>query len=233
MGKQNFSALDPYGKAILSYWQGNASAQLIQEYDSGKIIVLPVSIFFRTANAFYPDEQAVPYGRGRILVVGAGTGVHALEFERHGHQVTAIDVNPQAVQIMKERGLNDVRLCDFFEFSEHGYDTITLLGRNIGVCETRENISVLLDTCKSLLNDKGQVLVNSVKEDLDPSSFKKKAHPGEQIFRLSFEDEFGPWMRWLHIGFTSLSSQSRENGWMAEQLIETEDGGFLARLTLL
>ena len=49
-------------------------------------------------------------------------------------------------------------------------------------------------------------------------------------FRLSYEGTAGPWMRWLHVDFETLTSHALECGWSAEKLIETEDGGFLAIL---
>jgi len=56
---------------------------------------------------FLPTDNAFENCRGHILVVGAGTGVHAFELEKRGYEVTAIDICPQAVQIMKERGIKD------------------------------------------------------------------------------------------------------------------------------
>ncbi len=74
----NFSALDPFGQALLAYWRGNRSTLLIHEFKSGRTLSLPVSVFFRSVKDFFPTENAFEYCRGRILVVGAGTGVHAL-----------------------------------------------------------------------------------------------------------------------------------------------------------
>lgn len=116
MSRTDFSALDPFGQALLAYWRGDESTALIHEFRSGRKLALPVAVFFRSVEDFFPTEDALPYCRGRILVVGAGTGVHALEFERRGHEVTAIDVCPQAVWIMRDRGLRDVRLQDFSQF---------------------------------------------------------------------------------------------------------------------
>jgi 2-polyprenyl-3-methyl-5-hydroxy-6-metoxy-1,4-benzoquinol methylase len=230
MKKQSFSALDPFGQALLAYWRGNKSAQLIHEYKTGRIVSIPVSVFFRSVKDFYPTENALAYCRGRILVVGAGTGVHALELERQGYEVTAIEVNSQAVQIMKERGVKDIRPCDFFEFSGELYDTILMLGHNIGICETVSRIKILLQKCKSLLSYGGQLLMNSVDESVSPEAINHKGYPGELEFRLSHEGNIGTWMCWLHVDLDTLSSKAFECGWSTEKLIGTAEGGFLARL---
>lgn len=230
MRQQNFTALDPFGEALLAYWRGNKSTQLIQEYKSGRKISLPASVFFRNLKDFYPTENALAYCRGRILVVGAGTGVHALELERQGYDVTAVEVNTQAVQIMKERGVKEIRKCDFFDFSGELYDTILMLGHNIGICETVDRIKILLQKCKSVISQDGQLLLNSVDESASPEVTCHQGYPGEQEFRLSHEGIFGPWMRWLHVDFETLSSKAFECGWSTEKLIADTEGGFLARL---
>ncbi len=231
MKEKNFSALDHFGQALLAYWQGNKSAQLVHEFKSGRKRSLPASVFFRSSKDFFPTENAFEYCKGRILVVGAGTGVHALELERQGHEVTAIEVCPQAVQIMKEREIQDVRQQDFFQFEGELYDTILMLGHNIGICETVDGIKKLLHRCELLLNPNGQLLVNSVDASVSSEAEDHQGYPGELEFRLSFEGDFGPWMRWLHVDIDTLSSQAFEYGWSTEKLVFDEDGEFLARLT--
>lgn len=48
----------------------------------------------------------------------------------------AIDICPQAAQIMRERGIKDARQQDFFQFESEKFDTIFMLELNIGICET-------------------------------------------------------------------------------------------------
>lgn len=231
MREMNFSALDPFGQALLAYWRGNKSTLLIHEFKSGKKLSLPVSVFFRSVKDFFPTERALKYCKGRILVVGAGTGVHALELERQGHEVTAIEVCSQAVQIMKERGVRDIRQQDFFKFEGELYNTILILGHNIGICETIDGIKTVLHRCKLLLEPGGQLLVNSVDESVSSEAENNQGYPGELEFRLGYEGNFGPWMRWLHVDFDTLASQALDCGWFTTKLVETEEGGFLARLS--
>lgn len=224
------SALDPLGEALYAYWRGDKSSHIIQEYKTGQKKTIPASVFFRSVEDFYPTEQVFNFCRGRILVVGAGTGVHALELEHRGYDVTAIEINPLAVKIMKERGVSDVRLCDFFQYSGELYDSILMLGHNIGICETVSRLKNLLQKCKSLLVPSGQLIVNSVNETGADDANEARNYPGEQEFRLSHQGTSGPWMRWLHVDFETLNAQAIKCGWSTEGLIDTEDGFFLARL---
>ncbi len=228
--EKNFSALDPFGQALLAYWRGNKSAHLIHEFKSGRKFSLPVSVFFRSTEDFFPTEKAFEYCKGRILVVGAGTGVHAIELEQQGYEVTAIDVNSHAIKIMREKEIQDVRQKDFFQFEGELYDTILLLGHNIGICKTLNGIKKLLYRCESLLNPSGQLLMNSVDESVSSVDGDHQGYPGELEFRLSFEGDFGPWMHWLHVDIATLSSQAFKCGWSTEKLAFEKDGEYLARL---
>lgn len=230
MKKNCQSPLEPFGQALLAYWQGDKSAVLIHEFKNGRKKSLPVSVFFRSHEGFMATDNAFENCRGQILVVGAGTGVHALELEKRGFEVTAIDICPQAVHIMRERGIRDVRQQDFFQFYGERFDTIFMLGHNIGMCETLKGIKRLLGRCEKLLHPGGRLLVNSVREPGPADSPNQKGYPGELEFRLSHEGKAGPWMRWLHVDFKTLSSLATECGWSAEKLISAEEGGYLARL---
>lgn len=228
--KRKELALKSFGKALMAYWQGDKSSQLLQEYRSGDKKYIPVSVFFREKDVFFPTEQVFGYCHGRILVVGAGTGVHALELERLGYQTTSLEINDQAVIIMRERGVKDIRHCDFYDFPGESYDTILMLGHNIGICEKVCHISTLLQKCKSLLAPNGQVLANSINESNSHRRSEEQEYAGEQEFRLTFEGYSGPWMNWLHVDFKTLSLKANENGWLTEKLVETVKGEYLARL---
>lgn len=230
MKESSHSALGPFGQALLAYWRGNESTTLIHEFKTGQKKSLPVSVFFRTPSEFFSTENAFVYCRGRILVVGAGTGVHALELEKQGYEVTAIDICPQAVQIMKERGIKDARQKDFLQFVGESYDTIFMLGQNIGMCETLKGMKGLLNRCKKLLRPNGQLLVNSVDESESHDTPTQQRYPGELEFRLCYEGDIGPWMRWLHVDFDTLKLHALKCGWSTDNLIDTEEGAFLARL---
>ncbi|MCG8339467.1 MAG: methyltransferase domain-containing protein [Proteobacteria bacterium] len=230
MREFNMSALEPFGQALLAYWQGDKSAVLLHEFRTGQKKSLPVSVFFRSHGELFPTEDTFAYCRGRILVVGAGTGVHALELEKQGYEVTAIDICPQAVHIMEERGIRDARHQDFLQFnSGERFDTILMLGHNIGICETLNGIKGVLRKCEGFLRPGGRLLVNSVKEPGSPQD--KNAYPGELEFRLSYDGNTGPWMRWLHVDFETFASHAAKYGWSVKKLASSEEGGFLARLT--
>lgn len=72
----------------------------------------------------------------RILDVGAGTGRYALHFANKGCKVTALDITPKHVDIIKEKSRNkgmnmDIRLGDVLDLhgiEEDTYDIVLCLG---------------------------------------------------------------------------------------------------------
>ena len=65
----------------------------------------------------------------RILEIGCGSGVVSIHCAKNGCSVTAVDINPSAVECTKENAqLNgvdiDVRLSDLFENVSEMFDTI-------------------------------------------------------------------------------------------------------------
>ena len=229
MTSADFPALDPFGRALMAHWQGDRSAVLHHEFRSGRTVDLPVSLFFRGQKEFYPTEMMLDQCQGRVLVIGAGTGVHAIPLIQAGHEVTALEVCPQAVEILRARGIDDVRSTDFFQFRGSTYDTLLMLGHNIGICGTLDRIPQLLTQCRALLNPGGQLLVNSVDES-GAADADNQGYPGELEFRLTFDGITGPWMPWLHLGYNTLAGYAQKCGWTAQRLVAEETGEFLARL---
>ncbi len=79
--------------------------------------VIHASVFFRREDAF-EEWEAIALGHcgRRVLDIGAGVGAHALVLQEQGHEVTALDPIPEAVRIMRERGVEDAREGTLFEF---------------------------------------------------------------------------------------------------------------------
>jgi 2-polyprenyl-3-methyl-5-hydroxy-6-metoxy-1,4-benzoquinol methylase len=91
----DLDALRPFGLALVDYLNGDTSATLTIRRDDGFEAPLPVSHFFRTPNEFEPLEvAALERCSGRVLDIGAGTGLHALHLQSRGLPVTAIDISP-------------------------------------------------------------------------------------------------------------------------------------------
>src|SRR5512135_3758046 len=97
-------AMKPYGLSLLDYHEGNQSAAVEIVRDDGLVTLLPASTFFRPAQEYEIERTALELARGRVLDVGAGTGLHSMFLQEKGLKVCAIDMSPEAIQVMQDRG---------------------------------------------------------------------------------------------------------------------------------
>jgi cyclopropane fatty-acyl-phospholipid synthase-like methyltransferase len=178
--------------------------------------------------------------RGRVLDIGAGTGLHSVVLQSRGLMVTAIDISPQAVGIMSERGVGDVQCADILEFDGGPFDTLVMLGHGIGMVEDLAGLDRFLERARSLVPRDGQVLLHSldVRRTKDPDHLdyqeavrRAGRYIGEIRMQFVFEGETGPVCGWLHLDPETLKRHAESAGWTCNKVMEEESGDYLARLT--
>lgn len=234
-------ALRPYGHALRDYFAGDKSAAINMQTSLGEYDALPISIFFRERNHFLPFEGvALDHCRGRVLDVGAGTGVHALELQREGFEVTAIDILPEAIEIMKKRGVKDARLSEMFEFDNGDrFDTILMLMNGTGPLGTLDGLDSFLERAPRLLNHGGRVILDSSEVELQdlPHHAPRPEWPsepsvyvGESWIRLEYRGDQGDPFRELYIDHSTLEGHAERAGWRCDIIFLDEHGAFTAIL---
>jgi SAM-dependent methyltransferase len=252
--------IDPLGNALLDFSRGVDDASITLEYRDGRSREVPASVFFRGPEAFFDSERvALQKVCGSVLDVGAGAGIHTLALQNAGYAVTAIDTSPGAVEVMKKRGVTTAGCEDFFSHQGR-YDTILLLGLNIGICGELRRLPDLLTHCGSLLRPDGRVIGNSVAEQqplagaggnaagtdavdggVDTAGSKDEssdrdhsyrgAYRGDLEFRVRYGSSVGPWTPWLHVDCGTLSQIAAESGWRSRELARDPEGSYSVVLT--
>jgi len=206
--------MKPFGLALLDYYRGNLDATLTIYRDDGWEDEQPIRTFFRHPQDFELEKIALDLCRGHVLDVGAGAGIHSLFLQDRGLAVTAIDVSPEAVQIMRERGVADVHQGDILLFENGQFDTILMMGHGIGVVENIDGLNQFLNRVIRVLDRKGQVLLTSldVQATDDPKhlayqeqNLEAGRYFGEIRMRFKYGDHEGPPCGWLHIDPETLS----------------------------
>ncbi len=233
--------MDPHGAALLAYFEGDTSAELIVHRDDGEQGRLPVSHFFRPPAAFTALEQAaVGLCRGHVLDAGAGTGLHSLVLQEQGLRVTAIDVSPQAVQVMARRGVRDVHCTDLFDYRGDPCDTILMMGHGIGMVETLAGLDRFLARAHELRSKEGQVLLDSLDvrvthdaKNLAYQEANRRAgrYVGEIRVQVEYRGKKGPYCGWLQVDAETLTEHAVRAGWTCEEILRGDGGDYLARLT--
>ena len=232
----------PLGRALLDFHHGATTVRIIVHTDIWIDEPTPVEEFYR------PDDQPLPelernalvLCRGRTLDVGAGAGRHALELQRRGLEVTAIDVAPEAVKIMRERGVTDARRGDLEAIAGERFDTIVLLMHGIGLVGTLEGLARFFDQARDHLNDNGQIIFDSadlgivMPEQFDEGLEDWRAgglYPGEVEYRLTYKKFEGEPYPWLFVDPVTLAERARAAGLRSQVVARGTRGSFLARVS--
>jgi SAM-dependent methyltransferase len=232
--------MKPYGLALLDYHRGNLYAALAVYRDDGWRDELSIKTFFRRAEEYELERFALKLCRGHVLDVGAGTGLHSLFLQDKGLSVCAIDVLPEAVQIMRDRGVVDVCQADILSFEDGEFDTVIMMGHGIGVVEDIIGLNDFLKHAPGLLKPNGQILLTSldVRVTNNPTHLeyqKRNLNRGRYFGEIRMQFEYGsnrgPLFGWLHIDAKTLSNYASKTGWNVNVVQQQPDGNYLARLT--
>ena len=236
----NPQAMEPFGNALVAYFEGDTGAEVVVRRDDGLAAPIPVSHFFRDESGFTEIEKnAIMLCKGHILDIGAGTGLHSIVMQRKGCQVTAIDISPQAAGIMKLIGVKDVRYADVFEFDGGPFDTLLMLGHGIGMAESMVGLDRFLSKARTLLTDGGQVIMDSLDVRMTDSPANLAYHEanrqagryvGEIRIQFEFRGMNGPFCGWLQVDDETLSQHAGMWGWQCEIIQRGDTGDYLARL---
>lgn len=227
---------DPFGHAITDYFHTGREAfiQVNSNYTEDETI--PASLFFRDKNQMpILETTALDLCRGKVLDVGAAAGCHSLILQNRGFDVTAIDKSVLSTEIMTKRGISRVICNDIFSFKGQRFDTILLLMNGAGIGQTLTGLASLLYHLKSLLNQNGQVILDSsdihyLFEDDDGSvwiDLNNNQYYGEMEYEIRYKnlsDKF----KWLFVDFNTLCSVCKENGLICKKVLDGKHHDYLA-----
>lgn len=223
--------------------RGDRSATLTLHSNLGERDRIPLALFFREPDDFFPFEQAaLDLVRGRVLDVGAGTGVHALPLQRRGFEVTAVEILPEAVEILRERGVRRVVRGDLFEVDPGCFDTVLMLMNGIGPVGTLDGLDRFLAIADRWLEPGGQILVDSGEAvEAEPPARSPEdgwnwpssgsGYRGEAWIRLEYRGEVGSPFSELYVDGGTFGERARLAGWGFQTVFEDETGAYLAHLT--
>ena len=176
-----------------------------------------------------------------MLDVGAGTGLHSLVLQQNGLWVTAIDISPEAVEIMAHRGVRDVHCANLFEYQGGPFGTVLMMGQGIGMVETLAGLDRFLARARGWLSGEGQVLLDSLDVGVtdDPknlayqeASRRAGRYIGEVRMHLEYQGQKGAPSGWLQVDAGTLKRQAARAGWNCEVILTAAGGDYLARLTI-
>ena len=235
-------AMKPFGMALRDYAQGETSAEMILERDDELRESLPASVFFRSPSEFsLLENAALDLCMGRVLDIGAGAGIHTLALQERGFSVKAIDISPEAVAVMSERGVKKAECIDIFDYQTDSFDTLLLLGHGIGMAGDLMGVDRFLTKARTIINPNGQLLLHSLDVTYTQDPIHKAYHEinirayryiGEIRLRILYRGHTGAQYSWIQLDPDVLKGHAKATGWDTNIIMQEEDGNYLAKLTL-
>jgi SAM-dependent methyltransferase len=226
---------DGYG-AMLAALEDDPRTVEIVERDDGFISASAGPRLYLAPFRRWPahHRRAMRFVRGRVLDIGCGAGRVCLHLQERGHDVVGIDLSPGAVAVCRRRGVRDVRQLGIEDIDESlgRFDTIVLLGNNIGLLGGPEQGPALLRRLHALTTERGRI----VGESRDASRTDDPAHlsyqeqnvrrgrlPGQIRIRVRHRDAATPWFDYLMVSPTELERLLERTGWRLSRTLDSDD----------
>ncbi|UYP47166.1 hypothetical protein NEF87_003451 [Candidatus Lokiarchaeum ossiferum] len=236
------NAMAPFGLALRDYFKGNKEAITYIVRDDGHRDEMKIAPYFRNKADFSEMELfALQKAKGKVLDLGAGTGVHTLELQKSNLEVDALDISVQACEIMISRGVKKAICGSIYDQKQtQRYDTILSLGRSIGFVGDLKGMRKFLQYAKSIMKEKGQILFDSsdIRSSKDPIHVKYRQNNvqngryfGEIRFQIEFQGKLGDMFHMLQIDPKTLQTLCDEVGLHLEVIFRGDRGSYLAKIT--
>ena len=230
---------DIYGKALTHYFHHPSNQEIMVHSDIAESEPYPISWFFRSTKEFPVLEQkALDLCRGKVLDIGAGTGIHSLALQELDLNVQAIDISPGAVTVMKKQGVENAKLQDFYAIENETYDTLLMLMNGFGIMGMIEGVPQFFAKANELLSSTGQIIVDSsdlihlyTEEDGSVMLDLNAGYYGEITYQMEFNGEMGHPFNWLFIDFHLMQEFAEKAGFKAVKIFEEENNHYLAQIT--
>ena len=180
--------------------------------------------------------------RGRVLDLGCGAGRVGLHLQSRGREVVGIDLSPLAVEVARQRGLADVRLGTLDSAVRAGerFDTILLLGNNLGLLAGEQDGRRLLRKLARVTTDRGRILAGSYDPYDGASELARRYHArnrargrmgGVERLRVRYREFATPWYDVLFASREEVARLVEGTAWVARRFVG--DGpGYVAVLDL-
>jgi SAM-dependent methyltransferase len=157
--KRMHSAYSPHGAALLDYFHGNEAATLICTRTACATTSLPRSGSgsWRIPSNWRPWIGAVA---GCSISAPAPASIRS-SCSAAGWRVTAIDVAPECVDIMRRRGVRHAEVANLYDFACRRFDTIICLCNGLDKIGRLEDLPRFLTRIGDLLAPGGALLADS------------------------------------------------------------------------
>ena len=230
---------DPFGQAILDYYNKNNAAAVIERDDGLIDTDSGLELYFSNYNDWHPiEKKAIKFANGRTIDIGCGAGRHSLYLQKKGFDVLGIDSSPLAIEVCKLRGLKNALVIPFEKINVLApvkFQTIMMFGNNFGLFSNLRKAKRLLKTLHKITTDDAYIIAST----LDPYRTESNEHHeyhklnrkhgrmcGQARIRFRYKKMIGPWFDYLFVSVPELKMILEETGWMVKKIICQKGSSF-------
>jgi SAM-dependent methyltransferase len=222
---------DAFGRLLLDFLEGRPAPEIVEREDGHIAAYDDVQAYFAPVRRWSASERrALRLARGRVLDVGCGAGRVALELERRGREVVAIDVSPLAVEVSRRRGVRDARVLRLEDVGPElgSFDTVVFYCNNFGLFGSAQKARRLLRRLHGLTGERGRILASS----RDPLRTENPDHPayheqnrargrlpGQIRLRLRHRLLATPWFDYLFVSPAEMAALAEGTGWRLARIV--------------
>ena len=228
-------AEDAFGHMLADFLAGEPAIGMV-ERDDGSVFPHATDYYVAPFRSWSPQERrAMRLVRGRVLDFGSGAGRVGLHLQGRGHEVVGVDVSPLAVEISRQRGLRDARvgILDGAIGEDERFDTILLLGNNLGLLGGEREGRRLLKKLARLAGDRGRLLAGSYDPYEGASDFKRRYQErnrergkmgGVERIRVRYHEYATPWYDVLFASRDEVVELVAGTGWVVNRFVDDGPG---------
>lgn len=210
-----------FGKALSDKYHNRAKEPFYVCDDARREAPLELE-FYLSEEPEELEKDILNHATGRILDVGCGAGRVLKYLQKKDFDVTGFDIDSIAVQLCKERGLENVFVGDFNNIEQFGiFDTILFMNRTICTAGSLEAVEALLKKCYNCCSPNGILVFDSyeVKPELTKDTpgivrnklwFKYEGRLGKPFYRICFS------------GFVA-RELLKDTGWVEDKIVRHSD----------
>lgn len=227
---------DVFGKALMDFLEGKPKGNLLVRRDDNFVSEQRIGNYF-SEYLMWPDyeREILKSVKGKMLDIGAGAGRHSLWLEKRSFDVTAIDISPLCVEVMKRRGLKKIKTMSVqgMSFPEKTFNTVLLMLNNFGMTGTVQGTKKMLKDLYKITAPDG-IIISTMRDPLkteEPKHFEyheKNRRAGKPIGQVLIRDEYGgensDWYEILLSSPKELEGLIKGTGWIIDRLVYGIDG---------
>jgi SAM-dependent methyltransferase len=226
---------DAFGQEIYGYFSGKTSFEIV-ERDDGYIEanLTPASYFAEFDLWSSAEKEAMQCACGRVLDIGCGAGRVGLYCQEKGLDYLGIDNSPLALEVCRQRGVENVSLTPITQVSARlgPFDTIVMFGNNFGLFGSFQRARRLLKKFRLLTSPEARILAasNDVYLTDNPAHLayhevnrRRGRMSGQLRLRIRYKQHATPWFDYLMVSKEEMRGILEDTGWQAARFIDNPE----------